>query len=441
LFFVYCGGPVCAPGATQICPCLSDDRQINGVQVCAEDGQSWKACRCPSTEPKDAGEPTSEPDSEPLSEPPLVDASEPYQEPPSVDEPGKQMDAGPPELRQEPTVERKPIPEPGPPELTPMQRLAIDLWPWGAKAVVSLTIDDGLKAPFEKLVPEIEKRGWRSTLFICTEMATTAGSWDLIKAAYKKGHEVTSHTHTHRNMASLTEAELRKEFETAIAELQKRIDWKLPLESFAYPYESANALAKKLVWDYHRYARGGDQGVDVPPNPVPLNDARRPDFQFLQAKAPTRKYTVTEWNRWVSEAVKQGKWFIEEYHGVDGKDWEPRTMAEFQSHFDHIESFGKQIWVAPVSAVGHYIDERQTAKFVILKWNPQEIVLQLKDNFTEKHNVPLSFTLLLPASWGWNKIKVVQNGIEQKAERIRPGFFRTQGLPEPTQSIRITPVN
>lgn len=416
----------CVPGATQKCSCLKGGEPIPGVQSCAEGGLRWKTCECPnkrpSKEPATPSEPpTREIRTEPTQEPTVQDASEPT----------VTTDAS------EPSVEVGPEKEPDRP---PLERLKIDLWPWGATAAVSLTIDDGLRAPFEKLVPEIESRGWRSTLFICTEMATQVGTWPFIKRAHSKGHEIGSHTHTHRNMAKLDKAELIKEFETSIQELQKNVDWKLPLLSFAYPYESMGKVAKSLVWDYHRYARGGDQGVDVPPAPVPLNDAKNPDFQFLQAKAPTHKFSVKQWNSWVTEAVKQGKWFIEEYHGVDGKEWEPRTMDEFRAHFDHIESFGRKIWVAPVARVGNYIDERQTAKFKIIQWSSKTVLLELKDSFSTKHNTPLTFTFEPPKAWGWTQIKVVQDGKVLRNTLVRSGVFRTEGHPEPTHLIRITPL-
>jgi len=301
-----------------------------------------------------------------------------------------------------------------------------------------LTVDDGLLEPFLKLAPEMERRGWRGTFFVCTEMATNAKSWSYIKKAFQKGHEIGNHTHTHPNMTKISIQKVEEELKKSIGILQKELGWNVDIPSFAFPYEQSNPQVGKKTWDFHRYLRGGDQGVKVPPNPVPLNDARNPNFQFLQAKAPTRHYPVAQWNTWVDAAVKQKKWLIEEYHGVDGKDWEPRTMTEFKAHFDHIEKYGSKIWVAPVKSVGYYINERQTTSFTVKTWSSKEIVVVLKSRFGTKFKAPLSYVLQLPAQWGWKDIKVAQDGKKMRTQRLYPNIFRIESIPVDTLPVRIT---
>jgi len=63
------------------------------------------------------------------------------------------------------------------------------------------------------------------------------------------------------------------ELDQAIADLQWYVRAALELESFSYPYEVTNASVTSVVSEYHRYARGGDQGVLVPPNPRQLSHA------------------------------------------------------------------------------------------------------------------------------------------------------------------------
>ncbi len=430
-----CDSPQCIQGSTQICTCADPIHGLlKGVQVCNEDEQSWSTCQCyiPHDEKNEEKHKVEEKNN--LSDEAFYrDGGERQERLPEKKCPCESSSQEAP-FSSEKKAEKAPDKH-----LRPIDRIKVDFWPWGAEGVVSLSIDDGLPTPFIKLMPEIESRGWRATFFVATSLATANKSWPLIKKAYLNGHEIGSHTHNHVDLTKLTEKQIHEELQRAIAELQKHIDWKMPIECIAYPYEQSNPLVEKILWQYHRYGRGGDQGVPVPPNPVPLNDGRHPNWKFLTAKAPTHHYSVKQWNTWVDAAVKQRKWLIEEYHGVDGKDWEPRTLDEFRAHFDHIERYGRRIWVAPVSIVGHFIDERQTLKIKILIWTPDEIVLQFKDNFGEKHNTPLTFTLNIPPSWQWKAIKVTQNKKILRTQTLAPSFFRTEGLPDPLLPIRIIP--
>lgn len=440
-------GEPCSPGATRQCSC-SAGPWSQSIQLCNADGKSWGDCLCTAGHedpPHEtvSGEVKTERQTDEHAQPEEKSVSLESQEESAQDagEMATEQDGGtllegigdgsvPSESVGEMNTDA---------DISPLQRLHLDVWPWGAEAVVSLSIDDGLAAPFVKLIPEIEKRGWRATLFITTEFATDKNTWSDIKKAYQAGHDIGAHTHTHRNLTKLTEQEIHEEFTKPIAELQSRLDWKIPLQSFAYPYEASNSLVESIVQQYHRYARGGDQGVSVPPNPVPLNDPYQPNFLFLQAKAPTRNYTVQQWNSWVDEAVKQKKWLIEEYHGVDDQDWEPRSMTEYRAHFDHIETYGRKIWVAPITRVGHYIDERQTAFFTVVQWTSQEIILNFSSRFGASHREPLTYSIQIPAAWKWADIKVIQDGKVQRHERLGPSLFRAESMPDKNLAIRIIP--
>ena len=124
-------------------------------------------------------------------------------------------------------------------------------------------------------------------------------------------------------MTSLTEEELRWELEQGIVDLQSSIAWDLPLQSFAYPYEMWNEEVWEVVRQYHRYARAGDGGVPVPPNPVPLNDARYPEWGHLTAKAPTRYIPVASWDTWVVHVPPVWSWVsISVAQGHDFMVWE-----------------------------------------------------------------------------------------------------------------------
>lgn len=308
--------------------------------------------------------------------------------------------------------------------------LQADVWPWGAKAAVSFTLDEGVPAPYQLLMPEVERRGWRMTFFVYTDEPGWIGTWPIIADAHQRGHEVTAHSHTHSNMTRQSEAEIRDELETSISLMRQHVAPDLNFQSFAYPYEATDDRTWNVVKNYHRYARAGDGGVPVPPNPVPINDARNPNFGALTAKANTREFSLNQWNSWIDATVASGGWFIEEWHGVsNGEDepdhtghdhgagghisggWEPRTMDEFKQHFDHIETYHDQLWVSPMRIVGNYIEKRERAVMDVTEWSPTGVRLKIRDRVTEPgFTVGLTFTLKVPAGWSPSSVKATLGG-------------------------------
>lgn len=327
------------------------------------------------------------------------------------------------------------------PSLTTDERNAkakVDLWQWGAKAAVSYTLDEGVEEPYLFLLPELERRGWKASFFIYTRQPAPAEAWDDILRAYRLGHEVSNHTLTHPDMTTVSDEELVVEMETAINDLHN-LGITRPMYSFAYPYESTNDRVWNIVKQYHRYARAGDHGVQVPPNPVPINDARHPDFGALTAKANTRNFSVAQWNSWIDATYKSGGWFIEEWHGVAQGErqggWEPRTMEEFNAHFDHIETFGDGLMIAPMGIVGNYIESRESSRLDVDTWSESHIQLTLSDAF--EFTVPLTFTLKLPESWDIDEVMALQKGGALITRKVDAHTLRIAAVPNANHPITL----
>jgi peptidoglycan/xylan/chitin deacetylase (PgdA/CDA1 family) len=347
----------------------------------------------------------------------------------------------PPQPTPDPTPTAKPTPLPTPtavpapgPTPTPLPEVSVDLWKWGAKAAISFTDDEGVAEPYTILAPELERRGWRASFFVYTDQPVweSPKTWSLMVEAGKRGHEISNHTYNHPDLTTLTNAKIRKEIEKGIADLRQFVDPNLTFMSFAYPYEQTDARVWNIVKQYHRYARAGDHGVAVPPNPVPINDAHKPNWGALTAKANTTDIPVSKWNSWIDATVKSGGWFIEEWHGISHNGasggWEPRTLDEFKQHFDHIESFGNDLWVDLMSNVGNYIEERETAKVTVSAYTNESITLSVEDNFEFK--VALTLVVPLPSGWNQNTVSATQGG---KAVEVRPagiGKVRVAVVPD-----------
>lgn len=317
------------------------------------------------------------------------------------------------------------------PERIPGSDIQIDLWPWGAQAAVSLTIDEGLNEPYTILMPEIELRGWRASFYIYTDQPTLENTWNRVILAHQRGHEISNHTKTHPNLTTLSDARIHEELKGGNQDLLAKLG-ELPLQSFAYPYEATDARVSAITLQYHRYARAGDHGAPTPP--YPINDAHKPDFGALKAKAPTREISLTDWNKWIDATLESRGWFIEELHGVEdigaSGGWEPRTIDDFRRHFDHIESFQGKIWVAPIQNVGNYIEERESASISLQAWHAQGIQFSLKDAFEKPElSEPLTLLIKLPAGWQGREVKASQAGKNLQIKTVGQGQLRLAALP------------
>ena len=75
---------------------------------------------------------------------------------------------------------------------------------------VALTFDDSLKDHLLIAAPMLEERGWRGTFCIVTDWVGKDSSkltWDDVRELVRRGHEIATHTKTHRNLVELLKAD------------------------------------------------------------------------------------------------------------------------------------------------------------------------------------------------------------------------------------------
>lgn len=151
---------------------------------------------------------------------------------------------------------------------------------------VSITFDDGHKDNIVSAFPILEKYDMKATFYITVDYIEDkimdkfsiknpkSMSWNDVIKLEKHGHEIGSHTITHRTLMSLKNSELKKE----IIDSKKIIESKLggEIKSFAYPAGRFDTRAKKIAKEKYRYCCsviGGHE--DISKQPVDLFDLRR----------------------------------------------------------------------------------------------------------------------------------------------------------------------
>jgi peptidoglycan/xylan/chitin deacetylase (PgdA/CDA1 family) len=125
-----------------------------------------------------------------------------------------------------------------------------------------LTFDDGFRSQVANAAPLLAERGWRACFFLVTDFlgATAADeseriwrerfhlprlvepmSWAHAEQLLELGHEVGSHTRTHRELTSLTPVELDEELAGSRAEIERRLGD--PPAHFSAPYGDAERFS------------------------------------------------------------------------------------------------------------------------------------------------------------------------------------------------------
>ena len=219
------------------------------------------------------------------------------------------------------------------------------------KATVSFTFDDGWLSAYNMLIPRLDQKGWPATHFIITTYPDKPGYQSdyilsaQVKSLIARGHEVCSHTLTHRDLATLTQPEWTSELHDPIATLQS---WGAKAAGFAAPYGSYTPAITTYAATQYAYLRTLHPDVNVPPY----------DLQALNGHVITNTSDLAELEELLTRAEQvDGGWVILVFHRA-GPVLPPDMPGveayvrpdDFQTMLDLIEKHG-----AKVETVGQHL--------------------------------------------------------------------------------------
>jgi peptidoglycan/xylan/chitin deacetylase (PgdA/CDA1 family) len=123
--------------------------------------------------------------------------------------------------------------------------------------VISLTFDDGYLAHYEA-AKKLYRMDVRATFFIITGLETYLGRKlltarpELVKEIVDMGHEIGSHTDTHKDLTALEPQEVKRELARSLTFVKRFVEGPVGL---AYPYGSFNKDVVDIAKKYYAYAR------------------------------------------------------------------------------------------------------------------------------------------------------------------------------------------
>ena len=135
---------------------------------------------------------------------------------------------------------------------------------------VMLTLDDGYRNQYRYARGPLREFGMKATFAVVTGTLSTGTrhmTWEQLRVLVRDGHDVCSHTVSHPDLTSLSEARLWEELLGSRERLEEEL--LRPVDCLVYPYGRANARVRRMAREAgYRFARRVEGGAVV--------DLRRP---------------------------------------------------------------------------------------------------------------------------------------------------------------------
>jgi peptidoglycan/xylan/chitin deacetylase (PgdA/CDA1 family) len=176
-----------------------------------------------------------------------------------------------------------------------------------SRGLVTLTFDDGHEENSTNALPVLQQFGFKSTQCFATSFieGQPQATLDKVLAFKNAGHEICSHSVTHPQMTTLTDANLDYEAKHSQEYLQSLIGG--PVPNFATPYGDYNQRVNDTLKKYYQSHRTVDEGY---------NSKDNFDKYRLRVQNILDTTTAAQVQAWVQQAQADKTWLILVYHRV-----------------------------------------------------------------------------------------------------------------------------
>ncbi|MFL5730865.1 MAG: polysaccharide deacetylase family protein [Cytophagaceae bacterium] len=297
-------------------------------------------------------------------------------------------------------------------------RYRVTPWSDNKKAAITVTLDDNCSGQFTYALPIMNARNIKGTFYVITGdgYGCSALNWNDYKNAAAAGHEVTSHTVTHPDLATLSSSQIRTEMQSS----QQAVIANVPgqkSQTFAYPYGSgggggsAEVNVRTIAHDYFIGSRGA--GVN-PSGFDEYNDYRNTAFQdyYFQVESyeVTPSVDIQTFKNIVNAVIVDGGWFIPQYHGIQTPGgYDNITSTVFTAQMDALAAKSSQVWLATFAQTLKYHREHDSQKLAVVSEDASAWTLNLTDNLPNaSYDQPLTIRMKKP-SWTYTSIKQGSN--------------------------------
>ena len=231
-------------------------------------------------------------------------------------------------------------------DLTPDIPEGYTIAPWYKfkPSVITYSYDDGSANHLKVAVPLMDKYGFKGSFNLITCMNNDYAAFQL---AAENGHEIASHTITHKNLMDLSIEEQEKE----VSESKYLIEEKIGQDcvTLVYPYcavsdqavlEKYYISARRCSWDY-----------------ISSNPTNMYKLGSFVVGNETTFLTAKDLNKIVDKSLQKKTWVVFLIHGIDDDGgYSHFDSKELEQHFEYVKK-SDQFWVGTFRDVSKYILE------------------------------------------------------------------------------------
>ncbi|UCB44645.1 MAG: polysaccharide deacetylase family protein [Spirochaetota bacterium] len=328
----------------------------------------------------------------------------------------------------------------------PSKRIYYKVAPWYGfkKAACSLTFDDGTRDQYMVAFPEMEKRNIKGTFFLITRLVRRSYwmddklkrhlfSWDQARQLWVAGHEIGSHSRTHKDLTKRG-VNVKRELGGSSEKILKEIPSVIAV-TLSWPYWRNNEEHQDLASEHYISARAGTGLIEnYVENNIDNPKSRVINLYAVDSICIRNSEIDKPWKSYSNRIWEDGKWFVLCFHGIDdGRidqdwlGWEPLSISQFRDILNHIED--RDFWIAPFGMVSRYIRERDSATLALKASRSSYYILSLDDGLDDAvFNQPLSIEIKIPEKW--KKYRVSQRRIAIDHHITKEGYLRFSVLPD-----------
>lgn len=284
-------------------------------------------------------------------------------------------------------------------------------WKGFADAAITYTFDDNTAHQYDIGIALFDKYGYNATFY---PVINWEPKWDVFAKAVANGHEVGSHTVTHRNLANIDlsdqEVELRDSKNTIEQMLGAGV-----CKTMAYPFCSPSD--KTLTQKYFiavRHCQGQ------------IEKASPDDMMNISSIICGDQGDIKTFNDFKNKAVEAAElkgWCVYLLHGIDDDGgYSPVNSEVLDQSLSYFNNNRDKYWVDTFSNVAIYILQRNCLSVTDSKVGRNAIELALNDTLDNTiYNMPVTIRRFLPRKW--KNIEVEQNdrAIAFKLEKCDAG--------------------
>jgi peptidoglycan/xylan/chitin deacetylase (PgdA/CDA1 family) len=181
------------------------------------------------------------------------------------------------------------------------------------RGLVSVTLDDGYASQYDTAWPILKNDAIPATFYIISGALTDQPAYMTgaqVQDLSAGGEEIGAHTRTHRDLTTLTRAQIKNgKLTEELAQPQRKLQNLIgePVLDFAYPYGRYNATTVAKAAKYYQTQRTSDGGYNTKADYVPTN---------LRVQNIVASTTPSDVKGWLVQAAQDKSWLILVYHEV-----------------------------------------------------------------------------------------------------------------------------